>query len=82
MSFLDSGRSKHMTGNFSKFSTFTQNDGGFVTFGNNAKGRITGIGNIGNSSPPIIENVLLVDNLKHNLFSISQLCDKSYRVVF
>ena len=39
------------------------------------------IGTIGNSSPRIIKNVLLVD-LKHNLLSISQLCDKCYHVVF
>ena len=71
-----------MTGDFSKFSTFTKKDGGFVIFGDNTKGRIIGIRNIRNSSPPIIENVLLVDNIKHNLLSISQLYAKGYRVVF
>lgn len=71
-----------MTGDYTKFSSFTKKDGGFVTFGDNAKGKIIGIGNISNGSSPIIENVLLVDNLKHNLLSISQLCDKGYRVVF
>ena len=71
-----------MTGDFSKFPTFTKKDGGFVTFGNNARGKISSIGNVGNYSPPIIENVLLIDNLKHNLLSISQLCDKGYHVVF
>ena len=30
----------------------------------------------------LIENVLLVDGLKFNLLSISQLCDKDYTVVF
>ena len=55
-----------MTGDFSKFSTFTKKDGGFVTFGDNAKKKIIGIGNVGNSTPPIIENVLLIDNLTHN----------------
>ena len=60
-----------MTGDFSKFSTFTKKDGGFVTFGDNAKGKIIGIGNVDNSPTPIIENVLLVDNLKYNLLSIS-----------
>ena len=32
--------------------------------------------------PLLIENVCLVENLKHNLLSISQLCDKGYRVIF
>ena len=71
-----------MIGDFSKFSTFTKKDRGFVTFGDNAKGKIISIGNVGNSSPPIIESVLLVDSLMHNLLSTSQLCDKGYRVVF
>jgi len=30
----------------------------------------------------LIENVLLVDGLKHDLLSISQLCDKGFRVMF
>ena len=34
------------------------------------------------SPNPIIENVFLVDGLKHNLLSISQLCDKGNRVIF
>ena len=30
---------------------------------------------------PLIENVTLVDGLKHNLLSINQLCDESLRVI-
>ena len=71
-----------MTGDFSKFINFTKEESGFVTFGDNSKGKILGKGDIGNSLSPIIENVLFVDNLKHNLLSISQLCDKGYRVIF
>ena len=37
---------------------------------------------VGNSLSPSIDNVQLVDNLKHNLLSISQLCDKIYRIDF
>ena len=79
---MDSGCSKHMTGNRSLLSNLKRKDGGHVTFGDNAKGKIIGIGNIGNRSSPSIENVLLVDNLKHNLLSISQLCDKGYLIKF
>ena len=50
-----------------------------VSFGDNKKGKIIGIGSIGISPNPSIENVLLVDGLKH---SISQLCDKGNRVIF
>ena len=70
-----------MTGDKSKLSSFTPKDGGFVTFDDNSKGKIIGVGNINNYSS-CIENVLLVDGLKHNLISISQLCDKDYKVIF
>ena len=53
-----------------------------MTFGDNGKGRIIGHGSIGNNSSSHIENVLLVDGLKHNLLSISQLCDKGFKVIF
>ncbi|RVW73050.1 hypothetical protein CK203_061053 [Vitis vinifera] len=38
--FLDSGCSRHMTGDESKFAFLTERKGGYVTFGDNAKGRI------------------------------------------
>ncbi|KAH9668295.1 hypothetical protein KPL70_021361 [Citrus sinensis] len=81
--YLDSGCSRHMTGNYSWFSSFTKIENGRdVSFGDNSKGKIIGIGNVGNVSSTLIENVCLVENLKHNLLSISQLCDKGYRVIF
>ena len=45
-------------------------------------GVIRGIGTIGNNSYTEIRNVLLVENQKYNLLSISQLCDKGNRVCF
>ena len=53
-----------------------------MTFGDNGKGRIIGHGSVGNNSSSLIENVLLIDGLKHNLLSISQLCDKGFKVIF
>ena len=53
-----------------------------MTFGDNKKGRIIGHGSIGNNSSSLIENVLLVDSLKHNLLSISQICEKGFKVIF
>ena len=64
------------------FALLNSNDGGFVIFGDISKDEIIGIGNVGKERSPIIENVLLVDGLKHNLLSISQLCDKGNRVIF
>ncbi|KAH9687354.1 Integrase catalytic domain-containing protein [Citrus sinensis] len=72
-----------MTGNYAWFSSFTKTEnGGDVSFGDNSKGKILGIRNVGKVSSTLIENVCLVENLKHNLISISQLCDKGYKVIF
>ena len=82
MWYLDSGCSNHMTGDRAMFSSISPKDEGYVTFGDNAKCKIVGEGKVGKSPNPTIENVLLVNGLKHNLLSISQFCDKDYKVVF
>uniref|UniRef100_A0A2N9IFL9 CCHC-type domain-containing protein n=1 Tax=Fagus sylvatica TaxID=28930 RepID=A0A2N9IFL9_FAGSY len=41
--FLDSGCSRHMTGDKNKFTSLTLKDGGNVKFGDNSKGKIIGI---------------------------------------
>lgn len=56
-------------------------DDGYVTYGENRKHKIIGKGNIGTQLSEI-HNVLLGDDLKHNLLSISQLCDKGTKVIF
>lgn len=56
--------------------------GGIVGVGGNQKGKIIGSETIGNSSFPSIHNVWLVDEVKHNIPNISQLCDSGYDVVF
>ena len=53
-----------------------------VTFGDNNKGKIIGIGKVGKEPFPTIDNVYLVDGLQHNLISVSQLCDMDYDVRF
>ncbi|GAV88174.1 hypothetical protein CFOL_v3_31597 [Cephalotus follicularis] len=70
-----------MTGDKSLFVKYEPKEGGEVTFGDNAKGKIKGVGSIGNLKTSI-HNVFFVDGLKHNLLSISQLCDKDCRVFF
>ena len=71
-----------MTGDESLFQELNKNKSGNVSFGDNFKGVIRGIGTIGNNSQTQTKNLLLVENLKYNLLSISQLCDKGYRVCF
>ena len=71
-----------MTSDKNLFIELKAKSGGEITFGDNSKGHIEGIGCIGNNFSTLIENILLVGGLKHNLFSISQLCDKGHKVIF
>ena len=80
--YLDNGCSRHMTGDKSLFQKLDRKRSENVTFGDNSKGEIQEIGIIGNNSKTLIKHVLYVEGLKHNLLSISQLCDKDFRVCF
>ena len=71
-----------MTYEKTKFDNLELKDEGFVTYKDNNKGRILGNGVTSNRSSFNIKNVLLVEGLKHNLISRSQLCDKGFKVVF
>nr|GFD15455.1 putative ribonuclease H-like domain-containing protein [Tanacetum cinerariifolium] len=75
------GRSKHMTGNISYLSNFEELNGGYVAFGGNPKGgKITGKGKI-KTGKLDFNDVYYVKELKFNLFSVSQMCDKKNNVL-
>ena len=76
MWYLDSGCSKHMIGDISKFVNIILKQEDHVTYGDNNKGKILGKGTNGNENNFFIHDVLHVEGIKHNLLSISQLCDK------
>ncbi|KAG9458354.1 hypothetical protein H6P81_002862 [Aristolochia fimbriata] len=57
-------------------------NGGQVTFGDGAKGSVVGKGDLNVQGLPKLTNVLLVEGLKANLISISQLCDQNLYVKF
>ncbi|GJZ99544.1 ribonuclease H-like domain-containing protein [Tanacetum coccineum] len=79
---IDSGCSRHMTGNMSYLTDYEEIDGGYVAFGGNPKGgKITGKGTIKTGNLDF-ENVYFVRELKFNLFSVSQICDKKNSVLF
>ncbi|WJX13359.1 hypothetical protein P8452_03755 [Trifolium repens] len=71
-----------MAGDASLFIEFKAKEKGYVTYGDNNKGTILGVGTIGNPSTITISNVALVDNLKHNLLSVAKLCDKGFTINF
>ncbi|XP_070026701.1 intracellular protein transport protein USO1-like [Nicotiana sylvestris] len=74
--YMDSGCSKHMTGNKDQFLSLEDLKGGNVIFGNGKKGGIIGVGKVGKTDSHSIENVYLIDGLKYSLISVSQLCDR------
>ena len=80
--YLNSGCSRHMIWDKNLFQELDRKRNGNVTFGNNSKRAIQGISTIGNISQTQIKHVLFVNGLKHNLLSISELYDKSFRVYF
>ncbi|GKC06287.1 retrovirus-related pol polyprotein from transposon TNT 1-94 [Tanacetum coccineum] len=70
------GISKHMTRNMSYLTDFMECDGRYVTFGGGANGgRITSKGTIKTGNLDF-EDVYFVKELKFNLFSVLQMCDK------
>ena len=80
--YLDSGCSRHMTGNKSFFETLVMEECGNVTFGDGSKRNVVGKGTISVPGLPSLSNALYVDGLKANLISISHLSDEGYSVMF
>nr|GEX29453.1 transposase (putative), gypsy type [Tanacetum cinerariifolium] len=79
---IDSGCSRHMTGNMFYLSDFEELNGGYVTFGGNPKGgKISGKGKI-RTGKLDFNDVYFVNELKFNLFSVSQMCDKKNGALF
>ncbi|GJW23426.1 ribonuclease H-like domain-containing protein [Tanacetum coccineum] len=73
---FESGYSRHMTGNKSFLTDYQEIDGGFVAFGGSPKGgKITRKGKI-RTGKLDFEDVYFVKELKFNLFSVLQMCDK------
>ncbi|GKA63650.1 putative ribonuclease H-like domain-containing protein [Tanacetum coccineum] len=77
---IDSGCSRHMTGNKCYLTEYEDYDAGFVSFGD-GKGRISGKGKIKTGTLDF-DNVYFCKELKYNLFSVSQICDKKNNVLF
>nr|GEW01418.1 copia protein [Tanacetum cinerariifolium] len=79
---IDSRCLRHMTGNISYLSDFKELNGGYVAFGGNPKGgKISEKGKI-RTGKLDFDDVYFVKELKFNLFSISQICDKKNSVLF
>nr|GFA74193.1 integrase, catalytic region, zinc finger, CCHC-type, peptidase aspartic, catalytic [Tanacetum cinerariifolium] len=79
--YLDSGCSKHMTGDRSQLINFVQKFLSTIKFRNDHVAKIMGYGNykFGNV---IISRVYFVEGLGHNLFPVGQFCDLDVEVAF
>ncbi|GJV49527.1 hypothetical protein Tco_1439739 [Tanacetum coccineum] len=78
---VDSGCTKHMTGNLKLLCNFVEKFLGTVHFGNDQFAPILGYGDLiqGNVT---IKRVYYVEGLNHNLFSVGQFCDADLEVAF
>ncbi|GJY78859.1 retrovirus-related pol polyprotein from transposon TNT 1-94 [Tanacetum coccineum] len=79
--YLDSGCSKHMTGDCSRLRNFVKKFIGTIRFRNDYFGAFMGYGDyvIGDS---VISRVYYVEGLGHNLFSVGQFCYSDLEVAF
>nr|GEU89883.1 putative LRR receptor-like protein kinase [Tanacetum cinerariifolium] len=78
---VDSGCSKHMTGNLSLLRNFIEKFMGTVHFGNDHFAAITGYGDYVQVNLTIWY-VYYVEGLRHNLFLVRQFCDGDLEVAF
>nr|GEW87455.1 hypothetical protein [Tanacetum cinerariifolium] len=78
---VDSGCSKHMTGNLKLLINFVEKFMGTVKFGNDQIAPILGYGDLVQGAV-MIKRVYYVEGLNHNLFSVGQLCDADLEVAF
>ena len=75
--YIDSGCSRHITGDRDKFNSIEMKEGEKVSFGGNQSGKITGVGEV---EP--VKDVYFVDGLCHNLLSVSQCTHRGNWVIF
>jgi hypothetical protein len=81
---LDSGCTDHMTGDKDMFRELAGNNGPrkYVTFGDNSKGKVVGLGKVAISHDSSIQNVMLIESLGYNLLFVSRLADFGFNVLF
>ncbi|GJW23112.1 hypothetical protein Tco_0033734 [Tanacetum coccineum] len=78
---VDSGCTKHMTGNLKLLCNFVEKFLGTVRFGNDQFALILGYGDLIQGNV-MIKRVYYVEGLNHNLFSVGQFCDADLEVAF
>jgi len=81
--YIDSGCSRHMIGDKRKLLAYNSLEKEKkVTFGNDTPAVIKGKGSVFLKEKVKANDVMYVDGLRHNLLSVSQMCDQGTEVVF
>ena len=81
--YINSGCSKHMTGDQNRFISLKKGKGSNVTFADNVSTKIVGKCIVSpDNEKSKAENILLVEDLKHNILSVSQMCDQGHTCSF
>jgi hypothetical protein len=77
---IDSGCTQRITNNPQMFTSLDEDvdEQDKITFGDNSKGKVQGLGKVVISNDLSISNVLLVAPLSFNLLSVGQLCDLGF----
>jgi hypothetical protein len=80
--YTDNGCSSHMTEDQDKFISLKRK-GGNVAFGDDSSTKILreGVVELGRKNVKV-KNLLLVEELNHNLLSVSKMCDQGYTLMF
>ena len=79
--YIDSGCSRHMTGDAEKFLKLYHKKWVKVSFRGNQSKKIAKIGEVGSKGVKV-EDVYYMEGLCHNLFSVSQTADKDNYIIF
>jgi hypothetical protein len=81
--YVDNDCSKHMIGDKNVFLTLKKERDGSVSFENDNSTKIIGRGTIKlGSKDAKARNFLLVEDMKPNLLSVSQVCDQGHKLLF
>jgi hypothetical protein len=80
--YLDSGCSKHMTGDKTLLKEVQMGKGGRITYGDGSQSKVIGKGIIDIPGLGISQEALYVEGLKANLLNISQFCDNDLVMQF
>ena len=81
--YVDSGCSTHMTGDRRKFVSLKEKKDGTISFENYGSSHVIGSSTVTLGSKDVIaKNVLLVENMNHNLLSVGQMCDQGHTMLF